>query len=229
MERKMERQMVEEGGLKIPVNDSFEQIMHARRSIRKFKPEAVPAEWVESAIACSTLAPSPSNSQPVRFVRIVSPDVREDLCRCMIERRDNALHELEAGGGSKKTKNLINAYFRYSEFLFNAPVILCVGTEAGAAGFSKKLRDAGIIPEDFRGEADLDITVGLSVMALLLKSASLGLGTCILSAPLVFLPDIEARMGLEGVRIKCFIAMGFPDETPARPERKSPSEIYREI
>ncbi len=213
----------------IPGPDPVEQIMLARRSIRKFKAEAVPDDLLESVIACSAHAPSPSNSQPVRFVRIVSSKVREDLHRCMIERRDDALREIEAGGGSKKTKNLINAYFRYSEFLFKAPVVLCVGTETGAAGFSKKLRDAGIIPEDFRGEADLDITVGLSVMALLLKSASLGLGTCILSAPLVFLPDIESRIGLERTRIKCFVAMGFPDETPTRPERKSVSEIYKEI
>jgi len=147
----------------------------------------------------------------------------------MIEGRDTHLRKLEAGGRAKKTKSLINAYFRFSEFMFNAPVILCVGTEAGAGGLWRKLSEAGIVRDSPRGESDLDITVGLSVMCLLLKSEELGLGSCILSAPFVFLPNLEERIGLAGVRIKCFVALGFADESPTPPERKGVSEIYKEL
>ena len=209
--------------------EPIEKIIRSRRSIRKFKPEPVPPGWVESLIACATMAPSPSNSQPVRFFRLTSPVVRKELQRSMIEGRDILLGEIEAGGGAKKTKNLIKVYFRYSEFMFNAPVILCVGTEAGAGGSWRKLSEARIVMESPRGESDLDITVGLSVMCLLLKSEALGLGSCILSAPLVFLPNLEERIGLAGVRIKCFVALGFADESPTPPERKDISEIYREL
>jgi nitroreductase len=209
--------------------DSLETPIRKRRSIRKYKADMPPSDWIEALITCASMAPSPSNSQPVRFVRLSSSAIREDLQAAMIQKRDELLGNLETKGGPKKIRNLINVYFRYSEFMFHAPVIICVGTVLGAESFSRKLAQAGVLPQDTRGETDLDISVGLALKGLLLKSEALGLGTCILTAPLIFMEGIEQRIWLEDVRIKCFVTVGFPDETPAVPERKSISEIYREI
>lgn len=209
--------------------DPVETLIRARRSIRKYKPDMPPPEWIEAIVACASMAPSPSNSQPVRFVRIRSPQLREALRAGMVQRRDELLHRLSETGAPKRLRNLINVYFRYSEFLFHAPVILAVGTDAGTESFSRKLVDAKILQADTRGETDLDITVGLALEGLMLKSVSLGLATCILTAPLVFLEDMEKTIGLENIRIKCFITVGFPDETPSPPERKPISEIFSEI
>lgn len=208
---------------------AVEAAIHKRRSIRNYKPDMPPPEWIEAMVACASMAPSPSNSQPVRFVRISRSALREELRGEMLRRKEELLLEVEAGGGPKKIRNLISVYFRYSEFLFEAPVVLCVGTAAGADTFSRKLANAKVLPADTRGETDRDISVGLAVMALMLKAESLGLGTCILTAPLVFLDDIERRLGLEHIRVKCFVTVGFPAETPSPPERKPLPEIYREI
>jgi nitroreductase len=209
--------------------DPVETVIRKRRSIRKYKADMPPAEWIEAIVECASMAPSPSNIRPVRFVRLSSSGILEDLHQTMIQRRDELLRNLEAKGGPKKIRNLINVYFRYSEFMFHAPVIIGVGTILGAKSFSGKLAEAGVLPEDSRGETDLDISVGLALKGLLLKSEALGLGTCILTAPLVFLEGIEQRMGLEDLRIKCFVTVGFPDETPPLPERKRISEIFRNI
>lgn len=209
--------------------DPFDRIISARRSIRKFKAAPVPPDWIESMISCGALAPSPSNSQPVRFYRISSGAVLRDLHACLIESRDKLLERLDARGGAKKTRNLVNAYFRYSEFMFSAPVIICLGVVEGARSFSARLVEAGILDSDLRGDADLDISVGLALSGLLLKSTAMGLGACTLTAPLVFLPDLEKRLGLTGVRIKCLVAIGFPDEVPPRIEKLALSEVYREI
>ncbi|MHC1728201.1 MAG: nitroreductase family protein [Syntrophobacteraceae bacterium] len=209
--------------------DPVERILRSRRSIRKYTAETVPAEWIESIIACAALAPSPSNSQPVRFFRISSPAVLEDLHECMIARRAAFLEQLNEGGGSRKTRNLINAYFRYSEFMFKAPVVICLGVVEGAGSFSARLCETNVIDRDLRRDTDLDISVGLALSGLLLKSAALGLGACTLTAPLVFLPDLEKRLGVKGVQIKCFVAIGFPDETPPHIEKPAMSEIYSEI
>jgi len=207
-----------------------EKIIRKRRSIRKYKPDAPPSGWIEAVISCAALAPSPSNTQPVRFFRIASAQMLEKLHQAMTERRREFLQILDAKGGAKKTKNLINAYFRYSEFMFDAPVILAAGTITTGESFSGKLREAGILlAESARGEADLDISVGLALKALLLKGEALGLGTCILTGPLAFLPDVETTLGVENVRIKCFVTLGFPDETPAPVEKKGFAEIYTEI
>lgn len=210
--------------------DPVEKMIRKRRSIRKYKPDVPPSGWIEAIISCAAFAPSPSNSQPVRLFRISSEEVREKLHAEMTDRRRELLEILDSRGGEKKTRNLINAYFRYSEFMFDAPVILAAGTITGHESFSGKLREAGILPpEPARGETDLDISLGLALQSLMLKSEAIGLGTCILTGPLAFLPEVEKTMGIEGVRIKCFVTVGFPDETPAPVDRKGLSEIYREI
>jgi nitroreductase len=212
-----------------PHRDGIDSIILSRRSIRKYKPDIPSSSLIESMLLCAATAPSPSNSQPVRYFRINSPDIRANLHRTMIERKEELLQQLKKEGGPAKTKNLINASFRYSEFMFEAPVIIAVGTATDTAGFSKKLAQAKILPKDLRGDTDLDITVGLSLMAFIIKGHSLGLGTCILTAPLLFLTDVEKMPGMDGVIIKCFIAVGFPDETPGYVHRKGVSEIYKEI
>jgi nitroreductase len=209
--------------------DHLDKIIRSRRSIRKYRVEMPPANWIEAMIACAAWAPSPSNSQPVRFVRIISPEIRNDLHRAMIQRHQELLQMLESEGGPKKTRNLLNTYLRYSEFMFKAPVIIAVGTVTNFFGFSQRLTEAKVLPEDTRGETDLDISVGLALMGLLLKGEALGLGTCILTAPLVFLSDVEKRIGLEDLRIKCFVTAGFAGEHPSFIERRSLVDLFREI
>jgi len=208
--------------------DPVEKIIRKRRSIRKYKLDEPPPGWIDAVVSCAALAPSPSNSQPVRFVRIRSEKMLERLKLAMEARHRELVETLEAKAGTKRTRNLINAYYRYSEFLFNAPVILVAGT-VQTDTFTSKLIEAGVLAENARGDTDQDITVGLALKGLLLKSEALGLGTCILTAPLSFLPNVEKMLGLEDMRVKCFVTMGFPDETPAPIDKKGPAEIYREI
>jgi nitroreductase len=212
-----------------PFEHSFDEVIQRRRSIRKYTPEVPPASWIEAMVACAVRAPSPSNSQPVRFIRIASPGIRHDLHQGMREGHEALLRILDERGGSKKTRNLINACFRYSEFMFDAPVIIAAGTATNVAGFTRKLAEASVVPEDGKAERDLDIALGLSLKGFVLKGTALGLGTCILTAPLVFLSDLEKRIGVEDVRIKCFVTVGFAAETPSFVERRSVSEIYLEV
>jgi nitroreductase len=212
-----------------PVERSLDEVIQRRRSIRKYTPEVPPVAWIEAMVACAARAPSPSNSQPVRFIRITSPRMRHDLRQSMRERHEALLRILDERGGSKKTRNLINACFRYSEFMFDAPVIIAAGTATNFAGFTRKLAEASVVPEDGKGERDLDIALGLALKGFVLKGTALGLGTCILTAPLVFLSDLEKRLGVEDVHIKCFVTVGFAAETPSFVERRSVSESYLEV
>jgi len=209
--------------------DFLDEITSGRRSVRKYRAEVPPNGLIEAMIECAAKAPSPSNSQPVRFVRIVSPGLLEALHGEVLRARRELLQRVEAEGGSKKTRNLVNACFRCSEFMFRAPVLIAAGTVPVHAGFSSRLAEAKILRADRRGETDLDITLGLALKGFLLKGRALGLGTCILTAPLLFLSDVQKTLGLEDIRIRCFVTLGFPDDTPPFIERKSAAEIYREI
>jgi nitroreductase len=211
-------------------NKSFlEDLINKRRSIRKYKPDNPPEEWINSMLRCALMAPSPSNSQPVRFIRIRSAGKREQLYQTLDSGKQEFLRAIQSEGEAKKLKNWINTYYRYSEFMFKAPILFAVGTITSYKSFSKRMFEEGIIRHDRREATSLDITVGLTLKGFILKGEELGLGTCILTGPMVFIPNIEEILGINDVRIKCFITAGFPDEKPDMPPRKSISEILSEI
>jgi F420 biosynthesis protein FbiB-like protein len=57
--------------------------LRTRRSIRRFKPEAVPDSILQNILATATLAPSAHNRQPWRFVILVSQSAKENLAAAM--------------------------------------------------------------------------------------------------------------------------------------------------
>jgi len=208
---------------------SLEDLINKRRSIRKYKPDVPPKEWINSMLRCALMAPSPSNSQPVRFIRISSKSKKDTLYEVLNSGRENFLHAIQHKKEAKKLKNWINTYYRYSEFMFKAPVLFAVGTITSYKSFSKRMLEEKIIRHGGREETSLDITVGLTLKGFILRGEELGLGSCILTGPMVFIPDIEEILGINDIRIKCFITVGFPDEKPDMPPRKSIAEIASEI
>jgi len=207
---------------------SFDQLVRRRRSIRKYRPDMPPEAWIEEMIECAAMAPSPSNSQPVRFVRIVSAPIRSALQQAMAGGLQRLLTAWEERGLSKRLKTRIQVYGRFADFMFEAPALFAVGV-APHAGFAGSLVEAGLIEKDDRSAADMDISTGLSLKGFILKAQSLGLGTCILTAPLVFMPDAGKILGLEEIQLRCFVSAGFPGEIPPAVDRKKVSEIYWKI
>ena len=209
--------------------DRFDQLIQNRRSIRKYK-AAVPSEdMIRQMIACAAMAPSPSNSRPVRFVRIQSETVRQQMQQSLEEGYQMFLKRNREGKNDKRLRNRINVYKRYSDFIFSAPLLLAVGFSAGHAGFSKILAEAGILETDQRESIDLDISVGLALKGFLLKAETLGVGTCIVSAPMVFIRNIESILGLTDMRVRCLLTAGYPDEIPSHIERLGVDQMYRVI
>lgn len=206
-----------------------DRLITSRRSIRKYRPEIPAEEHIREMVRCAAWAPSPSNSQPVRFFRINSPDLRHRLHQVMSESRDRYLEAVEKGRVSRRMKNWISVYWRYSVFMFDAPVLMAVGTLTSAKSFSSRLFKAGITEQDHRAGTDLAICTGFALENFFIKATDLGLGTCVLTAPLAFIPDPEKTLGLEHVRIMAFVTAGFPDESPGPAPRKPPEEIYIQL
>ena len=206
---------------------TLDELISGRRSVRKYKAEEPPEEWIEKMIRCANFAPSPSNTQPVRFLKISSEKIKEALYESLVSGRDIFYKALEESNGPKRMKNWISSYFRFSEFMFEAPLLFAVGTLKSATGFSRKMFEAGLL-ERYDGK-DLDITLGLALKGFILKGEELGLGSCIMTAPLVFMSDVEKILGAEDLDIRSLISVGFPDETPGPIERRSVEEAYKEV
>lgn len=210
----------------------LDRLMSKRRSIRKFKDQAISKENLELMLFSSTLAASPSNTQPVRFIQVSSLNKREKLKQAMENGRSSFLQLLKGRSDKKKVKNSIRTYWRFSEFMINAPLLMAVGTVQSTLSFSQRLLNAHIIDCDTRQNTDLDITVGLALQNFMLKAQELGIGTCILSAPMTFINSPEKVLGLEeadDIKIKCFLTAGYPDEDPINIKRKPINEIFKAI
>lgn len=147
----------------------------------------------------------------------------------MISGRERLLDKAAACGQPKRLRNWINAYWRFSEFIFQAPVLFAVGTVSPEGSFSRHLRQAGISGGDKGDVTNQDISVGMALQGFMLKGRELGLGACILTAPLAFIEDAGIIFGTKEIGIKCFVTAGFPDESPAAPERTPVADIYRRI
>ena len=57
----------------------LQQLIHARRSIRRFKPDPVEKEKLLSCLEAARLAPSSENSQPWRFIVVDRPEIKDTL------------------------------------------------------------------------------------------------------------------------------------------------------
>ena len=60
---------------------ALQQLIFARRSIRRFKPDRVEKEKLLSCLEAARLAPSSENSQPWRFLVVDSPPLKDELAR----------------------------------------------------------------------------------------------------------------------------------------------------
>jgi nitroreductase len=215
-------------GCDISAMTPLDRLINARRSIRKYKQAPPPEEWLHEMIRTAMRAPSPSNRQPVRFIRLRSTEVKACLHEAMLCGRERLLHAVTGSGGPKRLKNWINTYYRFSASMFDAPALFIVGTSVGSLSLAERLPGAGSRGRDGR-HRDHDIAVGLALMSYLLKGEELGLGSCVLTAPLVFIEEPEKILPIERIEIKCFITTGYPDEDPASIRRKEFAEIYREV
>ena len=207
----------------------LDKLINRRRSIRKYKPEFPPEEWVRKMILSAMRAPSPTNSQPVRFIRILTPELKDCLREAMHEGEECLLETVKNSTSPKRLRNWVIAYRRFSEFMFDAPVLLAVGTTMTFLNLAEKLFRAGAMEQGHKKHRDIDIAVGLALKGYILKGEELGLGSCILTAPLIFIQEPEGILGLKGIEVKCFVTTGYPDEEPAYIKRKDITEIYREI
>ena len=208
---------------------SVDELINNRRSIRKYKADMPPLQWIDKMIECAVKAPSPSNSQPVRFIRISSRKSKKDLYQAISSNRQKLLESVLAADKPKRLRNWINTYYRFSEFMFNAPLLFAIGTILPSTGFSSRLPEANLLKKYSSNETDKDISVGLALKGFILKGEAIGLGSCILTAPFYFVSDVEKILNIKDIRIKCFVTVGFPDEKPRSIKRKPVSEVYWEI
>lgn len=152
-----------------------------RRSIRAFRPEAVPVETVEDLLRDAIWAPSPHNSQPWRFTVLAHDADKTRLADLMAERlRD----ELTRDGLAEDEIRRVTGRSRLR--ISSAPVVILVSL----------VRDGlTVYPDRARNDLEFQMavqSVGSVLQTLFLLSHERGLSTCWMAAPM-YCPDLVRR------------------------------------
>ncbi len=174
----------------------FLECVKGRRSIRKYKPDAVSDETLSGIISAASFAPSWKNTQTTRYIII---------------RDKSKINELAEHCVMNFEPNMVT--------IMNAPAIILVTTITSRSGFE---RDGSF--STGKGTHWESFDAGIATQTLCLTAYNEGLGSVIMGifdetevAKIVAIP--------EGQKLSAMVAIGYPQEEPVMPKRKEVQEL----
>lgn len=183
------------------------EIIKGRRSVRRFKPDPVPRDIIESILELAQWAPSALNEQDWRFL-VVEGEAKKELLKITTTAFEHFKPYLERNFPGKP--QVIEAQKYFYETYGNAPVIVL----AYGGHFSDGKEDP--------------YSVALAVQNLLLACHAAGLGAVWADSPALFKEtEINKFMGMEGRKLVTLIPIGYPAESPKAKSRKEGRVIWK--
>ena len=184
--------------------EDFFTLIKSRRSIRQFTGQRPDRNDIERLIEAAGWAPSNHNRQGWKFIVFEDREQIESLAqrvRLTIKKMTEDSHRLIAD----KSQELIH----FAGIFEEAPVvILAMHKKTLAVG--KKMAN-----ELVSGEA---LSTAMAVQNLLLAAHALGLGACVMTAPLLA-EDVWTDLPA-GFEPTCIVALGYAAQVPEAPRRK---------
>jgi len=201
-------------------------VMKARRSIRRFRPELPERSLIEQALAAAITAPSASNKQPWRFIVVR----RQETIRAMAVATRAAL-ERTARWVRPELRPAFDAYGDHFTLFDVTPTVIVPLYRATA--LLSRMVDPGL-PDEDRGriarleEDSAHIGVSLAIQNLLLEAHVLGLGSCVMTGPLLAEPRLREILDVPPPwEIAALIPVGYAAERPPATERKPVDQVVR--
>jgi nitroreductase len=191
---------------------NFYELIEKRKSIRKYKPQAVPKDLLERVLNAAMHAPSGKNRQNWRFF-VVQGQKRDEYLK----------YSQKSWLGIKDVlkKRLKPSLYEFTERFFftlgDAPVIV----------FCYSLND----PEE-RYHTSIG-SVYMAAENMILAALHEGLGTCAMGAPLEIKKDVDEFLGIKNIPVAagaelellCAVVMGYHDHEPPKAARQVDGRI----
>lgn len=205
---------------KVTVNNTEKlvDLIKARRSVRRFKPQVPDSQIIDRLIECATSAPNAHNAQPWRFYILEDRSRRMMLLQKMKERFAQDLKKDKINGNEiyRRTTNSMEAFSQ-------APVLILVCLD---------MTDMSSYSDDQRAEAERVMgiqSVASAINNLLLAAFAHGIAGCWYCAPLFCHGLIRESLSLpQSHEPQALITLGYPYTHPGKPPRKHLDEIrYR--
>lgn len=209
------------------------ELIRTRRSIRRYRDEAVPDELLLNAIDLATWAPNGGNFQPWQFWVINNKDVIGRMADAM----DARSRLMASWPEAEPFREHADRWVRTGAFFRHAPVCIAVMVGGYQSIADKLLAARGTsdpaareMAEWRRFGASRLQTVGGAVMNLLLALHQQGLGACWMAGPQQAKGEIEAILGVEeGWEFVALVPVGWPAEEKAGAHRKPLDQVVRFI
>jgi len=194
------------------------EAIKSRRSIRKFKSDEIPENYVTELIDAGRLAPSGTNLQPTRYVVIKSEDIRKKLNECtplpFVGAAPVVIAVCVDNQSIVKTGDRMKELKEAKAFV-DTPLDN-VDTDASA----KKGRNM----DEFAIKSYLNLNAAIAIDHITLRAVDLGLGTC-----WVMMFDQEKVKNLLGLNerydVVALLPVGYPDQSPSQRPRLDLEEL----
>jgi nicotinate-nucleotide--dimethylbenzimidazole phosphoribosyltransferase len=183
------------------VRDALHRVVGARRDVRRFRPDPVPADVLERVLSAAHAAPSVGHSQPWRFLVVQDAGTRDRAAVLTDRERLRQAAQLEPDAA----RRLLDLQL---EGVREAPlgVVVCCDRRTPAAG---------VLGRATFPDADLwSCVAAIQNLWLAARAEGLGLGWVTLFRP----EELAGLLGLpDGVVTLGWLCLGWPDERPPAP------------
>ncbi len=199
--------------------EDFLRLVRSRRSIRQFKTDPVPDQYIEQILDAGHWAMSGANGQPWEYVVVKDPVIKEKLCDVYHIHAVHAYEFENTRAVELKHPARVAPPTKTAEFK-EAPVVIVVCGDPRTTVASVAVSAIYPDPHVFL------MNIANSVMIMHLAAAALGLGSGWVSTTPVIEPKIRALLNIpDEYRIYVMIPVGYPAYKPAPPYRRHLNEI----
>jgi len=197
---------------------SLLNLMRARRSVRRFKSDAVPMEYLDMILEAARWAPSAGNHQPWRFIVVTDVNTSEKIGEIYQDMRADDVRGASPNNDYyKSVSERIRINF-FKNIFATAPVLIVVCADA---------------EQSFRSRT-WAMDCAIATQNMLLMAHALGLGSVIIDFQRPEhenqLKEVKDLLGIpNGTRFMFILPVGYPDEEPApRPRIELSQIVYKE-
>lgn len=188
--------------------ENFYRLIESRKSIRKYKTQAVPREMLERILKAATHAPSGKNRQNWHFY-ILEGKKRDDYLK-LSQKSWLGLKDI-------LQNSLKPSLYEFTERFFftlgEAPVVILCYTRNDS---------------EERYQTSIG-SVYMAVENMNLACVAEGLGSCTMGAPLEIKEEVDAFLHIEpaqNLELLCAMTIGYPDHEPPKAPRKLDDRIH---
>jgi nitroreductase len=180
--------------------------LRQRRTVRRFKPDPIPEDVVDTIFEAAMWAPSHANAQPWDFV-VIGPETRARMLPIFCAKAEELLADPDLPPPKRQALTSLMEDF---------------------GGASMMVAVVSRPPTDDLEKLENPLSTATAVQNMSLAAWDAGIGSVWLSFGAA--PPVRPILGIEeGASVVALLAMGYPAEVPPAPPRDSVADHLRDL